>query len=80
MYRAVGCPECGGGYRGRTTILEIMPVTDRIRSLILRQPDARSIAHAAVEDGMRTLYEQGLRKALTGVTSLEEVLRVTRSQ
>jgi len=79
--RPVGCPACGGsGYYGRTTLLEIMPVTDRIRSLILRQPDARSIARAAAEDGMRSLHEQGLRKALAGITSLEEVLRVTRSQ
>ncbi|HYG90387.1 MAG TPA: type II secretion system ATPase GspE [Azospirillum sp.] len=81
MHRPVGCPECGGGgYHGRTTILEIMPVTERIQSLILRKPDARSIARAAAEDGMRSLYEQGLLKALAGTTSLEEVLRVTRSQ
>jgi len=77
LYRANGCPECGGtGYTGRSAILEILPITDDIRALVMRRTDAPGIAAAAVEAGMVTLIDDGLRKALHGVTSVEEVLRV----
>ncbi len=80
LYRPVGCPQCNGsGYRGRAAILEILPLTDSIRRLVLRHADAHEIGAAAVAEGMRTMYQDGLDKALAGVTSLEEVLRVTRA-
>jgi general secretion pathway protein E len=79
LYRPVGCPRCAGtGYHGRTGIAEMLMITDDVRKLILRREDAGTIQRAAVEGGMRTLYEDGMRKAARGITSLEEVLRVTR--
>ncbi len=81
LYRPVGCNECNGtGYRGRTAVMEILVMDDAIRSLVLRSADAREIAAASVAGGMRTMYEDGLLKALDGTTSLEEVLRVARDR
>ncbi len=80
LHRPVGCPECGGsGYQGRAAILEVLILTDELRRLVLRRADSREIAAAAVAGGLRTMYDDGLRKALEGITSLEEVLRVTRA-
>jgi general secretion pathway protein E len=80
LYRARGCKRCGDtGYRGRAALVEMLPMTDSVRRLILRRSDSREIEMAALSEGMRSLYEDGLRKAAEGVTSLEEVLRVTRS-
>ena len=79
LYRPVGCPRCNNtGYFGRTGIAEMLVITDEIRRLILRREDAGAIQRAAVEGGMRSLYEDGMRKVVRGMTSLEEVLRVTR--
>ena len=79
LYRPTGCPACNGrGYRGRTMIFELMVLNDDIRSLVLRQAEAREIQTEAVRDGMQTMYVHGLRKALAGITTIEEVLRVTR--
>jgi general secretion pathway protein E len=81
LYRPVGCDECNGtGYRGRTAVMEILVMDDAIRSLVIRNADAREIATASVAGGMRTMYEDGLLKALDGTTSLEEVLRVARDR
>jgi general secretion pathway protein E len=81
LYRPVGCDECNGtGYRGRTALMEILVMDDAIRSLVIRNADAREIATASVAGGMRTMYEDGLLKALDGTTSLEEVLRVARDR
>jgi general secretion pathway protein E len=78
-FHPVGCAACGGtGYFGRTGISEILVMTDEVRRLALRRADAQDIQKIAVNAGMRTLYEDGVRKALQGVTSLEEVLRATR--
>ena len=65
-------------YRGRMTVLEYLPLTDAIRSLILRRTDAATIEQAARQAGMRTMFEDGLVKALAGETTIEEVLRVTQ--
>ena len=79
LYEAVGCQECAGtGYRDRTTIMELLVMSEPIRSMVLRHDDARNIARTAVNEGMRTMYEDGLHKVLAGVTSIEEVLRVTQ--
>jgi general secretion pathway protein E len=78
LYHGRGCEHCGGtGYRGRTSILEVMDMTDSIRSLVLRRSEAQEIRQAAIEQGMKTMHQDGLAKALSGVTTLDEVLRVT---
>ena len=73
-----GCEECRGtGYAGRTGIYEILLVTDAIRQMIVERQSAADIKMHALEHGMRTLRVDGWRKVLAGVTTLEEVLRVT---
>ena len=77
LYRPKGCGSCSGtGYRGRVGILEILPMNDEIRRLVLRHAEAREIHAAALEEGMRSMYQDGLAKARQGITSLEEVMRV----
>jgi general secretion pathway protein E len=79
LWRAVGCEQCNGtGYRGRTTVIETLVVDDEIRRLILRRPEAKELQRAALAAGMVSMYEDGMRKALGGDTTIEEVLRVTR--
>ncbi|MEX5505028.1 type II secretion system ATPase GspE [Pseudomonas putida] len=67
----------GGGYHGRSAITELLVMDDELRNLLMRQSDAASLEAAARDKGLVTLYEEGLRQALAGITSLEEVLRVT---
>jgi general secretion pathway protein E len=78
FFKAGGCPEClDTGYRGRIGIYEILVMDDEVRALILAKADANAIKARAVERGMTTLREDGARKVLDGVTTTEEVLRVT---
>jgi len=77
LYRAVGCSACSNtGYRGRKALLELLVMTDEIERLIIEGGSADDIHKLAVEQGMVTLRRSGLRKALEGETTLEEVLRV----
>jgi general secretion pathway protein E len=79
LYGAAGCAQCGwSGYRGRTTVFEVLTVDDPIRRLILGHTEASEIQRLAVEQGMHTMYEDGMVKALAGETTIEEVLKVTR--
>ncbi len=79
VYKAVGCEACNGtGYFGRTTVLELMPMNDAIRAGVLDRAEAHDLERIAIENGMRSMFEDGIRKALAGVTSIEEVLRATR--
>jgi general secretion pathway protein E len=79
LYRPVGCPECAGtGYWGRICIIEMLRMTDNLRSLIMRHSTAGDLRSAAIMEGMETMFENGLRKSLAGITTIEEVLRVTR--
>ncbi|MFP5506410.1 MAG: type II secretion system ATPase GspE [Gammaproteobacteria bacterium] len=79
LYRPVGCEACGGtGYSGRLGIMEMLPVTDAIRGLIMRHAVSGDLRRQAIADGMQTLYEDGLRKVVAGIVTLDEVLRVTR--
>ncbi len=74
-----GCEACGGtGFHGRMGIFEILPVRDRIRELILARADAGAIRASALADGMVLLREDGFAKVRRGVTTIEEVVRVTR--
>lgn len=77
-YKAVGCEACNdSGYKGRTTINEVLIVNDELRNLINARASIREITKAAKENGMRTLFEDGLYKVLNGETTIEEIIRVT---
>jgi len=79
LFRGKGCDECRGtGYRGRTGIYELFPISEDARSLILRRAPTREIRRAALEAGMVTLRLDGWAKACAGVTTVEEILRVTQ--
>ena len=79
LYHAKGCKQCANtGYVGRISIIEMMPMTDPMRTLVMRHANANELRAQAIKDGMVTMYEDGMRKALRGVTTFEEVLRVTR--
>jgi len=77
LYRGRGCPACHNtGYLGRTGIFEILQVTEPLRSLINQNVPDSTIRRGAIEDGMRTIGEDGLHKVMEGHTTLEEVTRV----
>jgi general secretion pathway protein E len=81
IYRSSGCSKCfNTGYSGRTGIFEVMPVTDRLKLLINEKADGEKIKKAAREDGMEPLRTHGISKVLNGVTTIEEVFRVTSEQ
>jgi general secretion pathway protein E len=81
VWEAAGCEACSGtGYLGRVGIFELLPVTSEICKVIVQRADAGSIRHLAVEQGMRLLREDGWDKVYQGVTTLAEVLRVTREE
>jgi general secretion pathway protein E len=78
IYQAEGCDHCGRiGYRGRRAIIEFLPMSTRIKQQVMQHQQASVIQQQAIDEGMRTLYEDGLKKVIEGVTTLEEVLRVT---
>ena len=80
FYRKSGCNLCmQTGFRGRTAIFEIMIVDDEIKKLVLKTSDANQINELALKQGMITLQKDGIDKVLNGITTAEEVLRVTRS-
>ena len=78
VYRPVMTDENPTGYFGRTSILELLQMSDSIRRLIMQKATSGAIHDLAVQEGMRTMYQDGLLKCLQGVTTLEEVLRVTQ--
>lgn len=78
LHRPKGCEQCDGtGYRGRLAIHEFLVMSDDIRRLVMNHAQARQIEEIALKEGMYTMYEDGLRKAVAGLTTVEEVLRVT---
>ncbi len=79
LTHGAGCGHCEGtGYQGRTAVAEVLRLTDTIRELIYKRADAAKLLRAARDEGMQTMMEMGLRRALAGETTLDEVLRVTR--
>ena len=81
LYRAIGCEECGHtGFSGRNAIVELLVMNNMIRQLVLKHSDAGAIAQAALESGMHSMLDDGLRKVVAGVTTIEEVRRVTQEQ
>jgi len=80
FFRKKGCNMCmQTGFRGRTAIFEILVVDDEIKKLVLKTSDANQINELALKQGMITLQQDGILKVLSGITTIEEVLRVTRS-
>ena len=78
VYHGQGCTNCGNtGYKGRVALYEVMLITDTIRELILQGASSAEIKAAAIEGGMLTLRRSGLEKVKEGMTTLEEVVRVT---
>jgi general secretion pathway protein E len=78
LYRPRTSAENPSGFRGRLAIIEQLTMNDALRRLLMQHADASDIERAARQSGMRTMYEDGLRKALAGLTTVEEVLRVTQ--
>ena len=78
FYQTAGCPKCNNiGYKGRGGIMEILLVDELLRKTILNSTEADAIAKIAVQNGMKTLREAGLDRVKSGVTTIEEILRVT---
>jgi type IV pilus assembly protein PilB len=78
LYRGAGCATCNGtGMRGRVAIYEVMPISETIRDMILRDASTAELREQAQKEGMKTLRQAGMAKVLEGVTTVEEVLRVT---
>jgi type IV pilus assembly protein PilB len=78
FYHGTGCDRCKGrGYAGRAALIEALPVGEAVRRLIIKRASAAVIKNQAVTEGMKTLRMVGIEKALEGVTTLEEVWRVT---
>jgi type IV pilus assembly protein PilB len=81
LYGGAGCPECNfSGYRGRIAIYEVLPFRDALKELIFERCSAADIRKKARTLGMMTLRETGINKAVAGVTTLEEVLRITERE
>jgi type IV pilus assembly protein PilB len=78
LYEAVGCAECTEGYKGRTGLYQVMPMTPEIQAIVLAGGNAQQIADAAQRSGVRDLRQSALLKARNGVTSLAEINRVTK--
>jgi len=78
FYKGKGCQTCNfTGMKGRVAIYEVMPVTTELRDLILRNATTKEILDVATSQGMKTLRQNALQKVIDGVTTVEEVLRVT---
>ncbi|MGY0505008.1 type IV-A pilus assembly ATPase PilB [Luteimonas sp. e5] len=78
LWEAVGCSECTEGYKGRTGIYEVMPMTEEIQAIVLDGGTALDIAQAAQRSGVRDLRQSALLKVAEGITSLAEINRVTK--
>ena len=77
FYKGQGCPQCNNtGYRGRLSINEILVTNDAIREAILQRESSSKIRQVAIANGMTTMLEDGFKKAIGGITTIEEVLRV----
>jgi type IV pilus assembly protein PilB len=77
-YKGKGCPACNGtGYKGRIALYEVMPIKEELKELILEGASTTELKKAAIRHGMKTLRMSGLTKVAEGVTTIEEVMRVT---
>jgi type IV pilus assembly protein PilB len=79
LFKPVGCDHCTNGYKGRVGIYEVIKITEKISTIIMEGGNSLEVAAQCQEEGFNNLRQSGLIKALHGVTSLEEVNRVTSS-
>jgi len=78
FYKGKGCPECDGtGYKGRLGIHEVLTMNEELKNLIAKRASNKQITEEAIKSGMKTIYEDGLAKISSGITTPQEVLRVT---
>jgi len=78
VYKGEGCPTCNGsGYKGRVAIYEIMPMTQELADMVFRRADLNELKAQAEKDGMRTLRNVAVEKWKNGITTSDEVIRVT---
>ena len=77
LFKPVGCQQCTGGYKGRVGIYEVVKISDAMSSIIMEGGNSLDIAEQCQKEGYNNLRQSGLLKAMQGVTSLEEVNRVT---
>jgi type IV pilus assembly protein PilB len=78
LYEPVGCEHCNNGYKGRVGIYQVMPISEKMRALILAGGNAMQMADLSKSEGINDLRASGLLKARQGITSLEEIDRVTK--
>ncbi|MBL1274639.1 MAG: type IV-A pilus assembly ATPase PilB [Ectothiorhodospiraceae bacterium] len=78
IYKPVGCDQCDGGYKGRVGIYQVMPISDAMARIIMEEGNAIQLADQARKEGIKDLRQSGLLKVKQGVTSLEDVNRVTK--
>jgi type IV pilus assembly protein PilB len=78
LYKAVGCEECNNGYKGRVGIYQVMQMSEEMGRVIMSGGNSMQLADQAAKEGVSDLRRSGLRKVMAGVTSLEEVNRVTK--
>jgi type IV pilus assembly protein PilB len=78
LYKAVGCDQCSGGYKGRVGIYQVMPISDEIGRIIMNNGTAIDVADQAKKDGVDNLRQSAIKKVIAGLTSLEEINRVTK--
>lgn len=78
VFQPVGCAQCHKGYTGRTGIFQVMPVSDAMQNLVLRDAGSQDMAQQAQREGVASLRMAGLRKVLQGITAIDEVLAATR--
>jgi type IV pilus assembly protein PilB len=76
-YRPVGCSMCTNGYKGRVGVYQVMPISEEIQRIVLRDGTALEIAAQAEAEGVKSLRQSGLSKVKAGLTSLEEILGCT---
>jgi type IV pilus assembly protein PilB len=78
-YQGKGCPKCSKrGYKGRIALYEVMAINDPVRDIIIRRGSSEEIRRRAQEHGMKTLSESGIEMMKAGITTIDEVLRVTQ--
>ncbi|HOS94274.1 MAG TPA: ATPase, T2SS/T4P/T4SS family, partial [Armatimonadota bacterium] len=81
VYRPRGCDQCRfSGYRGRTAVFEILTMSEPVERLILRRASTGEIREQSISQGMRTLRQDGISRVIAGVTSVEEIIRVTQEE
>ena len=78
IYKAVGCDQCANGYKGRVGIYQVMPISEDMGRIIMSGGNAQDLADQAQKEGIKNLRQSAILKVCSGLTSLEEINRVTK--